>query len=427
MNAASPRAAAVPASQDRSAYLREIGDLLYPPPARVTIGGTGPGRRSWRGGTAAALAAAAPLHSEFIVLPRPGRPRLLVPPAARPAAAAVRRYGEPGSRTTRLATRALSLALASGLGQIALRGRVLVHAPAGADTIESYLREVLGRDLRVSMHLGAPRANRKPVLQLLTAQGAPAGFAKIGISPLTRELVRAEHDALARLGHARLAGLTIPGVLHHGQWRGLDVLVLSALPVWLRRRQIRWPRLAAAMSEVAGVDGLRRAPLAAASYWRRLRGRLAAAGAGADRGALAGALDAVAARAGGSLLAFGAWHGDWTPWNMANTRQGLLVWDWERFTRDVPVGFDALHYWLQTEVGPARGEPAAAAAGCIDRAPELLAPFGADPAQARLTAILYLADLATRYLTDRQDKAGARLGRAGSWLIPAIAGAAARL
>jgi len=78
-------------------------------------------------------------------------------------------------------------------------------------------------------------------------------------------------------------------------------------------------------------------------------------------------------------------------------------------------------------VGPARGEPAAAAAGCIDRAPELLAPFGADPAQARLTAILYLADLATRYLTDRQDKAGARLGRAGSWLIPAIAGAAARL
>jgi hypothetical protein len=126
-------------------------------------------------------------------------------------------------------------------------------------------------------------------------------------------------------------------------------------------------------------------------------------------------------------LAFGAWHGDWTPWNMASTGQGLLVWDWERFTRDVPVGFDALHYWLQTEVVPARGEPMAAAAGCVDRAPELLAPFGAGQAEARLTAILYLADLATRYLTDRQDKAGARLGQAGAWLIPAITGAAAQL
>ena len=427
MNAASPGTVPVPASQDRSAYLREIGDLLYPPPATVTIGGTGPGLRSRRGGTAAAPAAAQPLHSEFILLPGPGRPRLLVPPAARPAAAAVRRYGEPGSRTTRLATRALSLALASGLGGIALRGRVLVHAPAGADTIESYLREVLGSDLRVSMHLGAARANRKPVLQLLTARGGPAGFAKIGISPLTRDLVRAEHDALARLGRARLAGLTIPGVLHHGQWRGLDVLVLSTLPVWLRRRQVSWPRLAAAMSEVAGVSGLRRAPLAAASYWQRLRGRLAAADAGADRGALAGALDAVAARAGRMPLAFGAWHGDWTPWNMASTGQGLLVWDWERFTRDVPVGFDALHYWLQTEVVPARGDPRAAAAGCINRAPERLTPFGAGPGQARLTAILYLADLATRYLTDRQDKAGAKLGQAGSWLIPAITGAAVQL
>ncbi len=110
---------------------------------------------------------------------------------------------------------------------------------------------------------------------------------------------------------------------------------------------------------------------------------------------------------------------------MASTDRGLLVWDWERFTRDVPVGFDALHYWLQAEVVPGRGEPRAAASGCIDRAPELLAPFGGGPAEARLTAILYLADLATRYLADRQGAAGAKLGQPGAWLIPAITAAAA--
>ncbi len=112
---------------------------------------------------------------------------------------------------------------------------------------------------------------------------------------------------------------------------------------------------------------------------------------------------------------------------MASTDRGLLVWDWERFTRDVPAGFDALHYWLQTEVGPGRGEPRAAASGCIDRAPQLLAPFGVDPADAGLTAILYLADLAIRYLADRQDEAGARFGRVGVWLIPAITDAVTRL
>lgn len=414
MSAASPCTVPVPAGQDKVGYLREISGLLWPPPATVTVGRAG--RR----------AAAAPRGSEFIVLPRLSRPRLLVPPAARPAAAAVRRYGEPGARATRLATRALSLALATGLGGAVLRGRVRVHAPPGADTIETYLTEALGREVLISMHLGEARANRKPVLQLLTPRGEPAGFAKVGINPLTCELVRAERDALGRLGRARLTGLTIPAVLHYGRWRGLDVLVLGALPVWLRRRPVPWPRLAAAMSEVAGVDGLQRAPLAGSSYWRRLSSRLAAVNAGADREALAAALDALAARSGRRRLAFGAWHGDWTPWNMASTERGLLVWDWERFTRDVPAGFDALHYWLQTEVVPARGEPRAAASGCIDRAPRLLAAFGAEPADARLTAILYLADLATRYLADRQDKAGAKLGQAGAWIVPAIADAVTR-
>jgi len=425
VSAASPRAG-LPASQDRGAYLREIGGILWPPPAAVTITSTGPGLWPGRGnGRARTRAPAEPVQSEFVVLPGLSRPRLLVPPAARPAAAAVRRYGEPGSRVTRLAARTLSLAMASGLGRVVLRGRVLVHAPPGTQTIESYLREALGRDVSISMHLGEPRANRKPVLQLVTARGEPAGFAKVGVNPLTCELVRAERDALTRLGRAALASLTVPRVLHYGQWHGLDVLVLGTLPVWRRRRPVARPQLAAAMSEIAGLDGLRRSPVAGGSYLRRLTGRLAAADASAERDAVAAALDAVAARADGTLLAFGAWHGDWTPWNMASTDRGLLVWDWERFTRDVPVGFDALHYWLQAEVVPGRGEPRAAASGCIDRAPELLAPFGGGPAEARLTAILYLADLATRYLADRQGAAGAKLGQPGAWLIPAITAAAA--
>ena len=170
MNAAAPRAVPGPASQGRAGYLGEISGLLWPPPAWVTVCRAG------------LRAAAAPGGSEFIVLPGLRRPRLLVPPAARPAAAAVRRYGEPGARATRLATRALSLALATGLGGAVLRGRVRVHAPPGADTIESYLAGALGHDVLISMHLSEARANRKPVLQLLTPRGGPAGFAKIGIN-----------------------------------------------------------------------------------------------------------------------------------------------------------------------------------------------------------------------------------------------------
>jgi hypothetical protein len=302
-----------------------------------------------------------------------------------------------------------------------------VSAPAGADTIEEYLKTVLSCDVRVSMYLGPARANRKPVLQLLAGTGEPAGFAKIGVNPLTCRLVRAEHQSLVRLNRAGLTEITIPRVLHYDTWHGLEVLVLSALPAWLPPRSLPARRLAAAMTELTGVYGLRHQPLAGSGYLRRLRSRLSATDQGAERTALLRALHTLTAQAGEEVLEFGSWHGDWSPWNMASTSSGLLVWDWERFSSDVRLGFDALHHRLQIDVAAAQRDARAAASRCAERAPDHLAIFGLTAQQARLTAVLYLTDLATRYLADRQAQAGAPLGAPGTWLIPAIAGVVGRL
>jgi len=265
------------------------------------------------------------------------------------------------------------------------------------------------------------------VLEVLTGAGESVGFVKIGVNPLTRSLVRSEHASLARLGRAGLTQITIPRVLHYDSWHGLDVLVLGALPAWLPPRPLPAPRLAAAMDELARVDGLRYGPLAGSAYLARLLAQLSSTDQGPERVGLLEALDALTARAGGEVLGFGCWHGDWSPWNMASASSGLLVWDWERFASGVPHGFDALHYRLQAEVATARREPRAAASRCAERAPDHLAFFGITARQARLVAILYLADLAIRYLADRQAQAGAPLGAPGTWLIPAITGAVAQL
>lgn len=400
---------AAPGREDRAAYLAEVWGLLWPDPARVSAS------RNERDAA-----------SEFIVLPAMRRPRLVVPAGRRAAAAAVRRYGEPGSVRAWLAVRALSLGLGSGVGLV-MRDRLRVHVPAGASTIETYLRDQLGRDVSVSMHLGAARANRKPVLQLLTSHGETAGFAKIGVSPLTSSLVRAERDALTRLGSAGVTRVAVPRVLHFGSWHGLTVMVLSPLPVWQRRAPMPSGRLGLAMREVAGIAGISREPLGSGAYWQSLDARIAAADDTQDARALSEALDAVRRKAGDAMLSFGAWHGDWTPWNMASTRSGLLVWDWERFTAGVPLGFDVLHHWLQVQVISRKRDPRLAAADCVERAPELLAPLEIGSGEARLTALMYVADLAARYLADRQAAAGTRLGVPGNWLIPALADRSARL
>ncbi len=408
-------AQATPAGRDRADYLREVCRLLWPAPATAT-----PARPAVARPAATGRPGGGPADIQMIVLPGLGRPRLVVPRDRRASAVAVRGYGKPGSVRSRLATRALAAALASGVGGMVLRDRLLVHVPAGAQTIESYLSSVLGQRVMVGIHLGAARANRKPVLQLLGRAGDTIGFVKIGVNALTAELVRAERSALERLGRAGLTSIQIPRVLDSGCWHGMEVLVLSPLPVWRKRVPLRPGQLGRAMAELASVPGIRRSGLTASEYWQALAARLDGAGAGSEQDDLRAALGELAAGAGTTELGFGACHGDWTPWNMANTRGGLLVWDWERFAVGPPVGFDALHCWLQSRAVARGRDPRQAASDCVRQAPELLDPLGIPPSEARLTVLVYLADLAVRYLSDRQEQAGARLGAPRRWLVPAL-------
>jgi hypothetical protein len=405
--------------------LGEVCAVLWPPPATASLTRGPRVPRGLRAPRGLRVQPARGRERDFIVLPSARRPRLLVPSGRRASAAAVRRYGEPGSFTAWAGSRALALALAAGGAGVGLGGRLRVSAGPGTGspgpgtgTIEAYLHSVLGYEVLISTHLGAARANRKPVLQLLTPRGETAGFAKVSVNPLTRDLIRAEHAALDTLAAGNLRELTVPRVLHHGQWQGREVLVMNALPVWRRRKALRPGQLTAAMTELTAVGGRSRGPLAGCDYLARLRSRLEASQAGPDRAAVSDALDTLAAA--GPELGFGAWHGDWTGWNMASTADGLLVWDWERFATGVPVGFDFLHYRLQSDVVRRRRPPAEAADACVRDAVACLAPFGVPAGEAQLVAILYLAELSARYLADRQAEAGARLGRPGTWLIPAI-------
>jgi hypothetical protein len=106
---------------------------------------------------------------------------------------------------------------------------------------------------------------------------------------------------------------------------------------------------------------------------------------------------------------------------MATLDNTLLVWDWERFTPGVPMGFDALHHDLQRRLQGAAADARAAVDGMLGHARDLLHSFGVKEVRAvEVTSLLYLIDLATRYVVDRQAEAGARLGVLGTWLLPAL-------
>jgi hypothetical protein len=261
----------------------------------------------------------------------------------------------------------------------------------GPDTIETHLSQVLGQPVHAVVHVRpARRANRKPVLEAHGASGLIA-FVKIGDSARTRALVRHEVEALRMLSRRTLKVITAPDVVHHTTWRGLEVLVVSPLPV--TPAPVPRSLLDAAVAEIATIG--RQCVTAGEPGPTRPRPVPEHAGGWSDRG--------------------WGWHGDFSPWNISAGPDGrLLVWDWERFGIGVPLGFDALHYYFQRALR--RMRPADAARSCLAQAGLVLEPFGLSTAEARRSAAHYLVTLADRPHRDGHEP----LGPSALWLNPLV-------
>ncbi|HEY6932724.1 MAG TPA: hypothetical protein VI452_04945 [Marmoricola sp.] len=393
------------ADRSETAYLEEIVARLWP--------GAAIQRRLWpMAGTGE--------HGRhgFVVLPHGGRPRLLVTRDRRLAAAQLRGYQTSATGRARAKGRlAAALARVGALG--VLPPTWCIGPGADGQDIGAYLEEVLDRPVQVSVHVGPPRAVRKPVLQVLdpTTREVVA-FAKVGVNDLTRQLVAREASNLTELEQRRLETIVAPLVMHHGEWRGMEVLVQSALrPATVKRPD--QALLESGLLELSNLCGRSIGRLGDHPYTDKLRARIRALPSHSGGEVLARALDDVVAAAGDAPFRFGAWHGDLTPWNMAGDGNRLLIWDWEHFESPVPLGYDVLHHHVHSAVR-AGTRPDVAMAGLSAKAATVSPAFQEADEARRLLGRLYAIDMATRYLADGEGERGTGLGAVGSWLGAAL-------
>ncbi|TDC93361.1 hypothetical protein E1285_10250 [Actinomadura sp. 7K507] len=351
---------------------------------------------------------------ELAFLPDAERPRLLVPaglPGA--AAAALRRYSHDLGLKQRASRGLTAAAVRTGLPERTLKDRLRITG--GGVSVEDHLAELLGRPVVVSVGLGSARANRKPILHVLSPRGEPVAFVKVGDTGTARDLLSGEAAALTYLNErldGRLDGAGsrarphVPRLLHHGTWRGLDLLVLEPLPTSARGWRPRGRAPLAEMRTLFEVGGVERAPLRDSGFWDTMTASPARILDERQRDRFGDVIETTGKAHGELVLDFGAWHGDWTPWNMAWHRGVLRVWDWERFARGVPNGLDLLHYRLQEAMRTASGPPYAA---WPDAASRTLEPLGLTGAAADATVRLYLLELCRRYLLAAQEPIGGPL------------------
>lgn len=393
--------------------LLETTRLLWPAPACSRVDGTLPkGHRVVR---------------DYVLLPGRRQPRLALPVHdPRVAAKVFQKYSQGLSVAERAVrttfSRLVALPAVNRTLTTLAPHRLSVSAPAGhrVESLETHLAQLLDSEVVISVGVGRPRANRKPVLHVLDPEGRSLAFVKVGTSPLTRELVRGEADALRSYWSAgpREDLVAVPRILHHGSWRSLELLVLSPVlptsPRWRRRPDVP----TAAMRELGVRLGTTRRALGSSPMWADVRSTPRELADRDQAAAFERIVDAAEARFGSTPVTLGAWHGDWTPWNMAWDQDQVLLWDFERFATGVPLGFDLAHYRLQSLLR-AEGERAAEQLVRADLSPNAStgghgAAEGDDPAAVRCA---YLVELTRRYVRASEPVEGTPLRARTAWLL----------
>ena len=339
----------------------------------------------------------------FTVLPSLRYPRLLVPTkAVRAAEAALRQYNDGMSQVARIRKSAIGAALGVGLGRLV--GNRLHVIPGTDPTMPSLLagelEELFGeRHLEIAVFFGEQhRPNRKPVLQVMTERGDVLGYVKVGWNTLTKRLVANEAEALRSMTETPPTAFRAPRLLGEASVGEVRITVVSPFPHrLLRRGALGAAAPYAAVREIAFRGGTETRTLVGSDYERKLRRRIASVPDVGRQEHLSRLFDLVQREDADAVLTFGSWHGDWTPWNMSRTRSGLVVWDWERSGRPVPVGLDAIHHRFQLRWRGGRESVDAAGSAARTEAGDMLARLGVSETNHELLLRLYLLELMYRF------------------------------
>jgi hypothetical protein len=272
-----------------------------------------------------------------------GRPRFLVPLDSRRAAgASCLAYNRLREPRTRIQRGVLGTALRVGAGRLVAAEQLAVDD--GPDSLLAHLRGLLDDErLCVAVGLGNLDTVWKPTLQVLRHDGRPLAYVKVGWTDFTTELVENEAATLSLWDDHRGRGPVTPRLLARSRWGDLTLVAVAPLPTDVRR--IGDDTSTPSPAPVRALDGPAASEaLGSTTWWKALAESVAA---GADHPAdpsLTSALDATAERFADQVVPVARWHGDWTPWNLAQSpSRGLVAWDWEYSAPGAPVGLDEVH------------------------------------------------------------------------------------
>jgi hypothetical protein len=284
--------------------------------------------------------------TRFMVVPGLSDPRFLIPLGDGAEMAGALDLYNAQRPLARVAQACLRAGLRAGIAQAVLRDRVSLRTDA---LIEEHLRPLFGgARISASVSLGSPGPNQKPVLQVMDGRGEILGYAKVGWSRRSIDLIRNEEAALRMLEGRTFPDARVPQVVHAGRWRHLHVLVERALGgrAGAARHTMdeRHIRFLVALHRVRPEQ--RRLPVPDEARIQELEHR----GFHYYAHLLRRAREFCGGHGRLVPVPCGPLHGDFCPWNVRLFGGRLLVFDWEYARPAAPAGWDLFNFLIATAV-----------------------------------------------------------------------------
>jgi hypothetical protein len=375
------------------------------------IGGLGEiVRVFWRAGDRSALMISrqpAPptgfrLIDAYALVPDAASPRYLLPLSSRRLTArSLQLYSSLRSPLRRVLRVAAGMGLRVGLVQPWLRDRIYIHARRDASmddlaeiSLTHHLAKLFDEDrITALISLGGAGPYAKPVMQVLSTSGTPIGFVKVGWDDVTARLVANEARMLRLCEGSRLRTVQVPRLISASTWNDLELTVAAPLPEDVRRYSARVPPSVGTTEEIASLTDCRPEPLWGSTYADDLRRRVRAQG---PTPRTPDILEQLRHGSHEATMRIGAWHGDWSPWNLATRGAELFAWDWEHSGDRVPLGFDVIHFHFQTGFILDRLELGTAVRRAAERSRPALRALGVPDGLTRTLILLYLLEISLR-------------------------------
>jgi hypothetical protein len=298
---------------------------------------------NYRSADKARLTAAGFIHQRaFAVIPSLEQARWFIPldsPAISSSAFAI--YS-PTRAMARVKRFAIQTAARSGI-PMWYRDRILI-AQRNQSPLETMVSAAYeGKDIRLALSAGAPEParNRKASAAILDLNGHINGFAKISASPLARKLLEHEASFLSVLAANNAVCDSVPRLIGSGNIDQRYVMVQAPVTGGAASLDLTpaHHRFLSALSSGPTKPATATAMVSSFSH------RVAALGSSASK--LAEPVRQVQASLVGCLVPTTSVHGDFTPWNIRQTRDQLCCYDWEYGCADGLPLIDQTHHELQ--------------------------------------------------------------------------------